>query len=70
MTERHENLQPADAERLADRLDRSDHMVLMDSAPDPDDDMVRTVVSADDHNFIVYVLRAYAAAVQPSTGRR
>lgn len=47
------------AKELADRIEACDHMVMWDSAPNPDDDMIQSHVSADDHNLIVEALRNY-----------
>lgn len=57
---RYENLQPSDADRLADLLDQCDHIVTKWSANDTDDPMVEKVLDADANNFIVFVLRSYA----------
>jgi hypothetical protein len=49
------------AAELAKRIDAADHMVLMDSPADYDDDMIETTICADDHNLIAEALRAFAA---------
>jgi hypothetical protein len=48
------------ARALADKLEKGDYL----SADDPDDDMIRRTVSADDHNLIIAALRGTSAAVE------
>jgi hypothetical protein len=48
------------ARALADKLEKGDYL----SADDPDDDMIRRTVSADDHNLIIAALRGVSAAVE------
>jgi hypothetical protein len=54
----HDNSSTASA--LAEEIAGADHMVLMHSAPNPDDDMTRQPISADDEQIIIEALLFYA----------
>ena len=45
---------------LADLIDKSDHMILMNPHPKTEEEWVKTYVDGEDHNLVVEALRAYA----------